>query len=394
MLGEGPTEWCVAIAAEMTRGLFAQLPELAKRGEVFEEARASSEANVLAILEMLVRGGTEAPAELPAGALDFVRRSVRRGIPIETILHAYRLGHQFLLRELQETIATLVDSESLQAMQDALTVSFRYIDAGLEMLAQEYEAERERWAGTVSARRAETVNAILAGEHVDARNASAVLGYALDRTHVAAILWTATADAGDPLRQAAEELASQLSRQRPLLLPLDGAAFWMWAVRADPEGEVPELALDRDGVRAAVGEIGAGVAGFRHSHKTAAEVARVARMYGEQAPAVLGWDDVGLVALMTANPERARAFVQRELGGLAAPDAGNLRDTVRAFLAHRGSHAAAARELYVHRNTVAYRLAHAEELLGHPVAERELELRVALEIATLMGEAVLPGTVQ
>jgi PucR-like helix-turn-helix protein len=53
--------------------------------------------------------------------------------------------------------------------------------------------------------------------------------------------------------------------------------------------------------------------------------------------------------------------------------------------------AAAPRELYVHRNTVAYRLTQAEELLGHPIADRELELRVALETAATLGDAVLAG---
>ena len=101
--------------------------------------------------------------------------------------------------------------------------------------------------------------------------------------------------------------------------------------------------------------------------------------------------DVGLLALVTEDLERARSFVRDELGGLAALEAQDLRDTLRAFLANRGSHAAAARDLYVHRNTVAYRLAQAEELLGHPIAERELELRVALEAAATLGDAVLAG---
>jgi DNA-binding PucR family transcriptional regulator len=147
--------------------------------------------------------------------------------------------------------------------------------------------------------------------------------------------------------------------------------------------------MEHEGVRAAVGEPFAGADGFRRSHKVARDVARVARLSGDPAPAVLDWDAVGLVALMTTDLEGARSFVKRELGGLGTADAVDLRDTVRAFLAHRGSHAAAARELYVHRNTVAYRLSQAEELLGHPIADRELELRVALEAAAALGDAVL-----
>jgi DNA-binding PucR family transcriptional regulator len=164
----------------------------------------------------------------------------------------------------------------------------------------------------------------------------------------------------------------------------------MWAVAGEGFGGVSTLEMDATGaVHAALGEPAAGVDGFRHSHEAAQQVARIARLSGNEAPPLLTWQEVGLVSLMTTDLELARSFVRRELGRLGSREATPLRDTLRAFLAHRGSHAAAARDLYVHRNTVAYRLAQAEDLLGHPVAERELELRVALEIAATLGDAVL-----
>ncbi len=389
-LGEPACQWCIAIAAEMTREIFAQMPELPQGGEVFEEARAGSEANVLAVVLTIVNGDQEL-AQLPPAAVEFARRSVRRGIPLNTILHGYRLGHQFLAQALQETISSLTDGQSLESMQDALAASFRYVDAGMDRLVEEYEAERERWTRSAAARRVETVHAILAAEGFDPDTAGSVLGYPLDRTHVAAILWRSgkNGNSRGSLEHAADALAAQLSDGRPLLISLDEEMLWMWAVpRADP---APKLSMEGHGVRAAVGEPCSGADGFRRSHEAAQGVARVARLCADESPAVLGWADVGMVALMTTDLERARSFVRRELGGLAAHDAKDLRDTLRSFLANRGSHAAAARMLYVHRNTVAYRLAQAEELLGHPIADRELELRVALETAATLGDAVLPG---
>lgn len=389
-VGEAPAQWCIAVAAEMTRAIFDQIPELPDDREVFDEARASSEANVLAVLQETASGDAE-HVHLPPAAAEFARRSVRRGIPLNAILHGYRLGHQFLVHELQETITSLTEGPSLQPMQRALAASFRYMDAGVDQLVQEYESEREQWTRSAAARRVEMVHAILASEWLDAGTAGSVLGYPLDRTHVAAILWRSgrDGDADSSLEDTAGALATQLSDAPPLLISVDEQMLWMWAVPRT--GPPPELSMDDTGVRAAVGEALSGADGFRRSHQVAQEVARVARLRGDGAPTLLGWEGVGLVALMTADLERARLFVQRELGALGAPDAGDLRDTVRAFLAHRGSHAAAARELYVHRNTVAYRLTHAEELLGHPIAERELELRVALETAATLGDAVLSG---
>jgi DNA-binding PucR family transcriptional regulator len=374
----------------MTRVIFDQVPELPDDPEVFEEARASSEANVVAVLRTVARADHKLLPLAPAAA-EFARRSVRRGIPLNTILRGYRVGHQFLVHELQETIAALADGESLDAMQRALAASFRYLDSGVDQLVHEYESEREQWTRSAAARRVETVHAILAGENVDPGAAGAVLGYPLDRTHVAAIIWRSAAfgHTQDSLERAAGALAAQLSDARPLLIPLDEHTLWMWAVPRT--GPSPTLSLEHEGVRAAVGEPFEGADGFRRSHKVAQEVARVARLSGDRTPPVLDWDIVGLVALMTTDLEGARSFVKRELGRLGTADAADLRDTVRAFLAHRGSHAAAARELYVHRNTVAYRLSHAEELLGHPIADRELELRVALEVAATLGEAVLAG---
>jgi DNA-binding PucR family transcriptional regulator len=390
-LGRPAVEWAIAVAAEMTHAIFVQIPELPQGGEVFEEARAGSEANVLAILQTLARGA-EDTAELQPAAVEFARRSVRRGIRLQAILHGYRLGHQFLVHELQETIAQLMEDGSLEAMQRALAVSFRYVDAGVDRLVEEYESEHEQWIRTAAARRAETVHEILAGKRPDASTAGAILGYPLDRTHVAGILWTSGEGepAGGALEHAAETLAAQLSTTRPLLIPLDDHVLWMWAVAGEGFGGVSTLEMDATGaVHAALGEPAAGVDGFRHSHEAAQQVARIARLSGNEAPPLLTWQEVGLVSLMTTDLELARSFVRRELGRLGSREATPLRDTLRAFLAHRGSHAAAARDLYVHRNTVAYRLAQAEDLLGHPVAERELELRVALEIAATLGDAVL-----
>jgi len=392
-IGEAPVRWGIVVAAEMTRAVFAQMPELPQGPEVFEEARAGSEANVLAVIETLARGTDEA-AQMPADAVEFARRSVRRGIPLQAILRGYRLGHEYLVSALQETIAALVDGRPVGAMQRALRVTFRYVDAGVETLIGEYESEREHWARTAVARRAETVRAILAGDGVDAADAGAVLGYPLERTHVAAVLWANGAAAADQvLERAASALAARLSASPPLLIPRDGQTIWMWAIadrRAAARAAPLADALGAS-VRAAVGEPESGPDGFRRSHEAAREVARIARLGGDEGPVVLGWEDVGLVSLVTTDLDRARSFVRHALGPLADPGASELRETVRSFLAHRGSHTGAARALYVHRNTVAYRLAQAEELLGRPIGERELELRVSLEVAAMLGGAVLPG---
>jgi DNA-binding PucR family transcriptional regulator len=94
-----------------------------------------------------------------------------------------------------------------------------------------------------------------------------------------------------------------------------------------------------------------------------------------------------LDVLLTQDVEEARRFVERELGPLAADSASARRLvlTLRAFFEEGASYVRAARRLDVHENTIAYRVQRAEELLGHPVAERRLELQVALRLVSLVG---------
>jgi DNA-binding PucR family transcriptional regulator len=54
------------------------------------------------------------------------------------------------------------------------------------------------------------------------------------------------------------------------------------------------------------------------------------------------------------------------------------------FLDEGASFVRAARRLGVHSNTVAYRVRRAEAELGHPVTERQLELRCALRLSRLL----------
>jgi DNA-binding PucR family transcriptional regulator len=53
------------------------------------------------------------------------------------------------------------------------------------------------------------------------------------------------------------------------------------------------------------------------------------------------------------------------------------------------SNSRAARRLYCHQNTVAYRIGRACGLLGRPLDERRTELVAALTLATVLGSPVL-----
>lgn len=143
---------------------------------------------------------------------------------------------------------------------------------------------------------------------------------------------------------------------------------------------------------AALGEIGAGLEGFRQTHAQSARVARIRQASGTDEPLVTSFAQVESVALMARDLPAARRLVRRVLGDLAGPDPRHamLWATLREFLARRGNYAATAEALTMHRNTVQYRLHQAAELAPGDLHEpaRTAELVTALELCWWLGRAV------
>jgi DNA-binding PucR family transcriptional regulator len=183
----------------------------------------------------------------------------------------------------------------------------------------------------------------------------------------------------------------------PLVVGSGAASVDVWWGSYSPPEAAAIGALDDyvppDGILVAAGRPGHGIGGFRRSHEEALEAARVAALAGGDAAAVMRYERVELAALLASDLPKARAFVAARLGPLAAAteSAGRLRETLLAFLAANGSGTRAAKELYVHHNTVAYRVKRAEELLGRRVTDDPIELTCALTLAAVLGSAVLAG---
>jgi DNA-binding PucR family transcriptional regulator len=156
--------------------------------------------------------------------------------------------------------------------------------------------------------------------------------------------------------------------------------LWVWL----PVGTAPRtedlagpLAATPD-VRVAVGRPGADVEGFRRSHLDAATTQRMlARLTSPQQ--VARYEDVQLVALLTAEPTQVEEFLADTLGGLLTADA-EVREAVGAYVRELGNASRTAQRLYTHRNTVLRRLARADELLPRPLAENVVAVAAALEV--------------
>ncbi len=383
------------LALGMAKPLYASIPELSAidDDDLRAELRGSTEANVRQVLSLLANGAGTDDVVVPHEAMDFLRGNVRRGIPLAALLRSYRLGHAWLWEHWSQALQDRVeDSGELLAVQDQSSAfMFAYVDKLSDALVEEFGTERERMMRSASQLRAETVRAILAGEPTDEEAATRKLGYELRRHHVALRIGSATSEVRG-LERAVEEAAATLGPGKPLVVPSGAARFDVWCGSFDmPKTDGLELYEPPTGVIVAFGRPGEGIAGFRASHAEALQAARIASLTG--VAAVTNYAKVELVSLLAGDLTRARAFVAGQLGPLAstAEPAERLRDTVLAYLASGGSATKVAKELYVHQNTVAYRVKRAEELLGHKVGENPIELTCALKLAAVLGPVVLAG---
>ena len=100
-----------------------------------------------------------------------------------------------------------------------------------------------------------------------------------------------------------------------------------------------------------------------------------------------------LKELLTAIPIKdLRALYENTLKTLAYPEGDDeeLVRTIEVYLEHQCEITSTARALYVHRNTVKYRVKKAEEILGEPLKDptNSLRIRVALMIGRILNHDV------
>jgi len=149
-------------------------------------------------------------------------------------------------------------------------------------------------------------------------------------------------------------------------------------------------ALQDGGGTAVLSEPWAGLGGLRRTYDEVVMALSVQRALRGHADGlgVVAYRDVRLDALLLADRDRARRFLQEELGELAGPDPRLclIREALRVSLS-TGSHVSAAALLGVHENTVRNRVRRAEELLPRGVTlQRRTELQVALRLTLALGE--------
>lgn len=371
--------------SELDDAVLGANPAIAADPELAAAVSRSNQANLFFWATANVRDpGAPVPPNAGPEPLTVARELVRRGLDAYA-LDAYRVGEGVAWRRLMEIAFELTsDPAELHEFLDVCSRSISaFVDATLAAIAAQIDLERDELTRGTHAERRETVALILDGAPIPRRRAEGRLGYALTGPHTAAVIWTDD-PSGDLARlDAAAEAVGHAAGARVLSVLASAATRWVWvAGDVDTSGLSQSMRAMPD-VRVAIGPTANGVDGFRRSHFDAITTQQLmARLHSPQQIAL--FVDVQLVALITADTDRAAEFVKHTLGDLAFAGA-ELQDTVRTFVASQCNASRAAARLYTHRNTLLRRLARADELLPRPLADSSVEVAVALDVLRWRG---------
>ncbi|MUL45871.1 PucR family transcriptional regulator [Mycobacterium sp. CBMA293] len=369
-----PPEWL----DELDRAVLGANPAIASDPELAAAVSRSNRSNLLFWGAANVRDpGAPVPPNVGSEPMIVARELVRRGVDSYT-LDAYRVGEGVAWRRLMDIAFALTsDPADLHATLDVCSRSIsEFIEATLAAIAAQIELERDELTRGSHAERRETVALLLDGAPIPRQRAESRLGYRLGGTHTAAVIWTDNPNGDLSQLDRTAEAFGQAAGGRPLTVLASTATRWVWAPGA-VDVDALASAAGRE-VRIAIGSTGSEVDGFRRSHFDAITTQQMmARLHSPQQ--IAEYTDIELVALLTADADRAAVFVKRVLGDLetASPE---LRSAVRVFIHEQCNVSHAASTLFTHRNTVLRRLARADELLPRPLSENSVEVGVALDV--------------
>ena len=332
----------------------------------------------LGVLLDALSSGRDMPSALPPAAVEETRTVAQWGIPLDSLIHTYRIGHAVVWEHVMDLADQILEDARVrsQILKLISRYFFAYNDRMVVFVVAIYEAERTALFHDRGRRRRQLVRDLLDGLPID----HSKLPYLLSGVHLAAV---STAEECDRILR---QLAAQ-NGLNYLSVPGPTGSFWAWLGGTrlrEPDTQAAIMDGLPSGVFVAFGDLAEGLEGFRITHREARQAYRIGRQLSSDK---IRYRDVALLSLTTGDEGLAREFMKRELGSLAEDDqrADELRTTLREYFATGHNASVTGARLGLNDRTVAYRLRTVEERLGIPVLARRDELSVALKLFELYG---------
>ncbi|MCA1830785.1 MAG: helix-turn-helix domain-containing protein [Actinobacteria bacterium] len=317
----------------------------------------------------------------------------REGVPLSGLLAAYRAGGQLAWQEALMLIGD--DPELMRAGLELATALMRWLDEASAAAASAYLAEYEHLATDRESARRDFIDAALGGtltpDEVVAR--SGAMGLDPHAPHVIALI-EADRDAEATLRAVQHQSRALVDEASPIARALTVArGDELIVVCPCGEGTEEEIAravrtlIEKTATKAGL------VAGIGRARSTLTEIgssyheasiALTAARAGSPGDVAL-YGEVLLEELILRERSVARRLAQTVLDPLERHP--ELRETLVEFIRHGPSLPSVAKRLFLHPNTVAYRLSRIRELTGRdPKTPAGIaELFLALRARQLVG---------
>jgi DNA-binding PucR family transcriptional regulator len=324
-----------------------------------------------------VRQGRAEPEVLNEADAEAVHVSVHAGYSVGSVLHAFRIGHDVSIEAWLEAVDQVSDSEEDRSACTRAVVrsAIAYDDRLARLLEQEYDAERNRVLGSSDQARLRLMRDLVDG----VTDRAPALEYDLSLEHIGLVAW------GDSADTVLQSLARTLDA-RLVSAPTPAGFRWAWlGSRSFAPGALEALtrSTPKNGISLAIGQPGAGIEGFRRTHRQAGAAHVVATR--KPRPLTL-YQDVAVEALALRDESAAREFVSGILTGIGGEDrrSQQLRATLRAYFQSEQNASATAAALGVHDATIARHLTEVEDRIGGRVNNRRVELELALRLNSLL----------
>ncbi|MFE7599344.1 SpoIIE family protein phosphatase [Streptomyces sp. NPDC057494] len=129
----------------LVRRIRSEVPEPSVDEDIADLVAEETAGHITTFLDVLEHGGDEADYTAPPQAVEMARLYARNGVPISSLLRAYRLGHLAMLQLLQGEILRLTDDAELvnAAAMRLMEAGFAYVDRGSEQVVAAYQEERD-----------------------------------------------------------------------------------------------------------------------------------------------------------------------------------------------------------------------------------------------------------
>jgi hypothetical protein len=392
------------IIGGMSALLAREIDQLDNDPQLVELLEASVAGNVATIVDVLANDIPVEHLQPTTAAVEYALRLAQREVSSHSLVRAYHMGQDDLMRVCYEEVTSLGLSTklTLAVLKHLSDVIYSYIDWITLYVFEAYERERRRWIGAQGNVHSSTIHGLLDGSGTDEGTFEAETHYRLAQTHVAVVVWSTRDD--DPSLNALDHslraLAAQLHTDTaPIVTAIDRRTLWAWLPFGRRQPAIDSVALaaaltPSPGTRIALGLPAAGSTGFRRSHEQALAAYSVASEHAMAHRPIVSFGDrgVAVVSLLAENLDSTRAWVWEVLGPLAegTEQAATLRTTLSTYFETEQSHLHTAQQMNLHRNTVKYRIAKA---LGDPStgpgSRSRLDLALALQVCEYLGAKVL-----